>query len=52
MAGGPRPRCLGLWVYDIVINLDLRFNLDGLDFIKSRYNPDHQSLLGQPRLES
>jgi hypothetical protein len=28
-------RRLGLRVYDIVINLDLRFNLDGLDFMKS-----------------
>jgi hypothetical protein len=48
MAAGPRPRRLGQQVYDIVINLGLRFNLDGLDFMKSRSNPDHQSLLGRP----
>jgi hypothetical protein len=38
----------GALVYDIVINLGLRLNLDGLDFMKSRSNPDHQSLLGRP----
>jgi hypothetical protein len=48
MVGGPRPRRLGLRVYDRVISLDLQFNLDGLDFMKSRSNPDHQSLLGRP----
>jgi hypothetical protein len=48
MVGGPRPRRLGLQVYDRVINLGLQFNLEGLDFMKSRSNPDHQSLLGRP----
>jgi hypothetical protein len=36
MAGSPRPRRLGLRVYDIVINLNLQFNLDGLDLIRRR----------------
>jgi hypothetical protein len=29
MASGPHPMRLGLPVYDIVINLGFRFNLDG-----------------------
>jgi hypothetical protein len=36
MAGSLRPRRLGLQVYDIVINLNLQFNLDGLDLIRRR----------------